>query len=101
ELNEEVSRLEASKDSENSRLDTIKRVYDNLRDFIARTESEVQVLTSSISQVSEGVCPTCGRLYDDHQERSRLKKEYTFKLNEKNGLLNNLRAKLEGVKSQV
>lgn len=99
--NKSIVDLKKSYEVEGERLSQIKTIYDNLNLYIQEVKVNFNQLVNEINQIGTGVCPTCNRPYDDYEELQIKLKE---KCNQKSDLettLNNLNAKLAGVKSQL
>lgn len=85
----------------NSKLAQINELVENVRSFMTKTESEINFYQNSLDQVSEGSCPTCGRPYEDSTQRLQKANQYRQMISDSQSTLNVLRAKYEGLRSQL
>lgn len=85
----------------NEKLTQINSLVENVRSFMTKTESEINFYQNSLNQVSEGSCPTCGRPYDDLTQRLQKANQDRQMISARQDTLNILRAKYEGLKSQL
>lgn len=93
QINEKVLKLQGVSSQ-------ISNACQNLRDYLSGIRTEISKYQSELSQVSQGVCPTCGRPYEDFKERELKVREYTDKLSELQKSQETLNAKYQGLVSQ-
>lgn len=100
-LSKELNEVNTQIKEQENHLTEIRRNIDVLTNTsLSEYQSMKAVISSKLSSIKSGNCPTCGRPYEINDETLKLKDILTNKLSQVNTILDNINAKLNSYRIQ-